>query len=202
MLKQGLRSIIMAAIISAVILAFPFSDTFAQEERGGGPRNGGGHNEGNRGRDGEGRHYYRNGNWYRHGWLGLDIIVSALAVGAIIDSLPPRYNTVVVGNTPYYYYDNYYYRPYQYGGYIVVPPPVATPPVVIMPQAAPAAVTTISTAQIQEQIQGAITVNIPNSQGGYTAVTLKRSGNGFVGPQGEYYPNNPTVEQLKILYGK
>ena len=34
------------------------------------------------------------------------------------------------------------------------------------------------------------------------AVTLKRSGNGFVGPQGEYYADNPTVEQLKVLYGK
>ena len=28
------------------------------------------------------------------------------------------------------------------------------------------------------------------------------SGDGFVGPQGEYYPGHPTVEQLKILYGK
>ncbi len=35
-----------------------------------------------------------------------------------------------------------------------------------------------------------------------TAVTLKRAGTGYVGPQGEYYSDNPTVEQLKVLYGK
>ena len=46
------------------------------------------------------------------------------------------------------------------------------------------------------------TVNIPNSQGTYTAVTLRRSGNGFVGPQGEFYTEFPRVEQLKAMYGK
>ena len=45
------------------------------------------------------------------------------------------------------------------------------------------------------------TVNIPNDHGGYTAVLIKRSGNGFTGPQGEFYPEFPTVSQLKIIYG-
>ncbi len=39
-------------------------------------------------------------------------------------------------------------------------------------------------------------------RGGYTAITLKKWGNGFIGPQGEYYSEHPTVEQLKTLYGK
>lgn len=47
-----------------------------------------------------------------------------------------------------------------------------------------------------------VTINIPNERGGYTAVVLTRSGKGFVGPQGEFYFGHPTVEQLKILYGK
>ena len=34
--------------------------------------------------------------------------------------------------------------------------------------------------------QNEFTVNIPNDHGGYTAVVIKRSGNGFKGPQGEY----------------
>jgi hypothetical protein len=46
------------------------------------------------------------------------------------------------------------------------------------------------------------TVNVPNENGSYTAVVLKRSGNGFVGPQGEYYDQVPTVYQLKAMYGK
>ncbi len=47
-----------------------------------------------------------------------------------------------------------------------------------------------------------VTVNVPNSNGGYTAVVLKRSGNGFVGPQGEYYDQVPSTTQLQAMYGK
>ncbi len=47
-----------------------------------------------------------------------------------------------------------------------------------------------------------VTVNVPNSNGGYTAVVLKRSGNGWVGPQGEFYPDVPTTAQLQAMYGK
>lgn len=45
-------------------------------------------------------------------------------------------------------------------------------------------------------------VNIPNRKGGYTAVTLKRSGSGYIGPQGEYYSDFPKVEQLRAMYEK
>ncbi len=48
----------------------------------------------------------------------------------------------------------------------------------------------------------AFTINIPNNHGGYTAIVIKRSGNGFTGPQGEFYPEFPKVAQLKIIYGK
>ena len=46
------------------------------------------------------------------------------------------------------------------------------------------------------------TVNVPNSRGGYTAVVLKRSGNGYVGPQGEYYAQIPSTEKLQAMYGQ
>jgi hypothetical protein len=57
--------------------------------------------------------------------------------------------------------------------------------------------------QPPQQVQplGVLTINVPNSRGGYTAVNLSRSGGGYVGPQGEYYPNTPSVEQLRALYG-
>lgn len=45
------------------------------------------------------------------------------------------------------------------------------------------------------------TVNIPNSHGGYNAVVIKRSGEGFMGPRGEYYPEFPKMFQLQMKYG-
>lgn len=47
-----------------------------------------------------------------------------------------------------------------------------------------------------------ITVNVPNSNGSFTPVKLVKYKDGYVGPQGEYYPGNPTVDQLRVLYGK
>jgi len=44
-------------------------------------------------------------------------------------------------------------------------------------------------------------VNVPNNHGGYTAVVIKRSGSGFIGPQGEFYPEFPKVSLLKVMYG-
>ena len=44
-------------------------------------------------------------------------------------------------------------------------------------------------------------VNIPNNRGGYTMVILNRSGDGFTGPQGEYYEEFPRVDKLKVIYG-
>lgn len=49
----------------------------------------------------------------------------------------------------------------------------------------------------------AFTLNIPNEQGsGYVTVIIKRSGTGFTGPQGEYYPEFPKVTQLQAMYSK
>jgi hypothetical protein len=50
--------------------------------------------------------------------------------------------------------------------------------------------------------QNEFTVNIPNDHGGYTAVIIKKSGSGYLGPQGEYYPAFPKVSVLKVIYGK
>jgi hypothetical protein len=72
--------------------------------------------------DRHGRYHYRRGRWYRPGWFGFDVAVSALTIGAVAEGLPPGYTTVVVAGLPYYYYDNIYYRPCP-GGYIVVPAP-------------------------------------------------------------------------------
>ena len=69
------------------------------------------------------RHYYRDGRWYQRDSAGHEIVVAALAIGAIIDSLPPSHENVVVEGNSYYHDDRYYYRQHPNGGYVVVPPP-------------------------------------------------------------------------------
>ncbi len=61
--------------------------------------------------------------------------------------------------------------------------------------------------QMNQQIQYAqqqantVVVNITNSNGSVTPVTLQRYGNVWVGPRGEQYMSMPTVEQLRPIYG-
>ncbi len=44
-------------------------------------------------------------------------------------------------------------------------------------------------------------VNVKNSNGSYTPVVIRKVGNQFVGPRGEYYSAMPTEDQLKAPYG-
>jgi hypothetical protein len=60
----------------------------------------------------------------------------------------------------------------------------------------------VPVSQAPAAAPGEFTINIPNNHGGYTAVVLKKSGTGYVGPQGEFYPEFPKVFQLKMMYGK
>jgi surface antigen len=45
------------------------------------------------------------------------------------------------------------------------------------------------------------TVHVTNTNGSIIAVKLQRSGPGYLGPRGEYYPNLPSQEQLRPVYG-
>ncbi len=105
-----------------------------------------------------------------------------------------NYQPVVVNGVTYYVNNGVYYIYTQYGYQAVATPVGSTAPVV---QATPVTVSPVST-----DTDNSITVNIPNDKGGYTAVVLKRSGNGFMGPQGEFYAEFPKVSQLQIMYGK
>jgi hypothetical protein len=77
-----------------------------------------------------------------------------------------------------------------------------TPPVIVVEPPAPVNVLQPVITPVTVDTQDSYTVNIPNDKGGYTPVILKRSGEGFVGPQGEYYPKFPKVSQLILMYGK
>lgn len=153
---------------------------------------------------GDGRYYYHGGRWYRPSRFWFDVAVPAITLGTIVASLPPGYTTVVVKGVPYYYYDNAYFQVYPSGGYVVIPSPVAVSADV--PKATESAVITASTitnvgSNLPATQQDIFTVNIPNSKGGYTPVALKRVKGGFTGPQGEFYQEFPSVEQLKVMYG-
>lgn len=126
------------------------------------------------------RYHYYGGRFYQPSWFGFDIALRIPSIGTVISTLPFGYRTVVVGGDTYYNYDNIYYRSYPNKGYVVVQQPTV----------------------VTQFEYNTVVVNVPDTNGGYTAVTLMRHGDGYVGPQGEYYPGNPTVEQLKALYGR
>lgn len=52
-----------------------------------------------------------------------------------------------------------------------------------------------------EQAQSTVTVMVHNSNGSYTPVVLRKYGNEFIGPRGEYYTTLPGDAQLKPIYG-
>lgn len=46
-------------------------------------------------------------------------------------------------------------------------------------------------------------VNIPNKKkNGYCSVTITKTKSGYLGPQGEFYPDFPAVDQLQEMYAK
>ena len=47
------------------------------------------------------------------------------------------------------------------------------------------------------QEMNTVTVNVANSNGSITPVTLRKQGVGYLGPKGEYYNSLPTSEQLR-----
>ena len=53
-----------------------------------------------------------------------------------------------------------------------------------------------------EEAKKDTTVWVPNPDGSYTPVTLRPKKDYYVGPQGEYYKEIPTPEQLQIRYGQ
>ena len=113
----------------------------------------------------------------------------------VVVSPSSSFQPVVINGTTYYVNNGVYYIYTQYGYQAVATPAGASAPVVVQNTvAAPTAVAA--------DTGDSFTVNVPNDKGGYTAVVLKPSGKGFVGPQGEFYPEFPKISQLKVMYGK
>lgn len=169
--------------------------------------------------------FYCAGLYYRYSTAGYVVIEPPL--GAVIPVLPDGYTVVYVNGLPYYYYASTYYTVAPSGGYVVVSPAVETTTTVVTtpattvvttpatttttvpaatqqttstPVATPAATTTAPAATTTES--DTFDVQIPNGNGSFTLVRLIRTKDGFLGPQGEFYPDHPTIEQLKARYVK
>ena len=126
-----------------------------------------------------------------YGYPPAGYVIVEPPVGAVIPALPMGYTRVIVQGRPYLYYGDSYYAPAP-GGYQVVMPPA--------PSMAPAPVQVVR-PEMKNEIDS-YEIHIPNANGSYTLVILKKTDKGFQGPQGEIYPEHPTVEQLKAMYAK
>ena len=113
----------------------------------------------------------------------------------VVASPSTSYQPVVVNGVTYYVNNGAYYIYTQYGYQAVAVPVGVSQPVITQSAVTVSAPATVDTAD-------SFTVNIPNDKGGYSAVVLKQSGKGFVGPQGEFYSEFPKISQLKVMYGK
>lgn len=144
------------------------------------------------------RYYYCDGIFYRRANRGY--VVIAPPVGAVVEILPVECHMVIVNGVTYYTINGIYYQHTRRGYQVVLQPNMAA--VVQQPVTVVEHTKGTLVSPIQNNNEEAFTVNVPNVRGGYTAVILKRLGSGFVGPQGEYYPEFPRVEQLKVMYAK
>jgi len=87
---------------------------------------------------------------------------------------------------------------------VLMPYPYSAPVVMTTPPIA-AAVSPAVAPRMPAQSVPANTsteINIPNGDGSYTSVTLTKTDKGFLGPQGEFYADHPSVDQLRERYVK
>jgi len=148
------------------------------------------------------RYYYYDGLYYTYVGAGDYVIVNP-PLGAYVAAIPPDFQPMIINGRTYYANNGVYYilTPH---GYRVVEQPVVyvqPQPVVVQP---PQQVVVAQPVVVAPPVvaQDMFSVNVPNKSGGYTAVVIKKSGNGYQGPQGEFYADFPKVEQLKAMYTK
>jgi hypothetical protein len=163
----------MFLLIFALLMPFSSAPSYAWGHDSGG---GGYHGHGGGGYHGYGGHGY-------HGWGGYH-----------------GYRNWGLGFNylPYNYYDPAYYD----AGVLVSSPVVVEQPTTVVTTVPTYENSSISPVQITSPgMDNNFTINIPNSKGGFTSVLLRKSGTGFLGPQGEFYSDFPRVSQLKVIYG-
>jgi hypothetical protein len=150
------------------------------------------------------RYYYYDGLYYNYVGYGDYVLVNP-PVGAFVSVIPPDFQPVNINGRTYYTDNGIYYILTRHHGYKVVAAPVVyeqPQQVIVTQQPVTTVITTQAQAPVAVDTQDAFPINIPNNSGGYTSVVIRKSGNGYVGPQGEFYSTFPSVTQLKAMYTK
>jgi hypothetical protein len=175
MKKEALKKKLGISLAMCLIFLLSCSNAFARER--------GGHQIS---RNSHSRQRYHDSRFFRPGGFSFEIFFGIPHIGGVVRVLPSRHRIIIVRGVKYYYDNDIYYTDCPLG-YVVVPPPLLDSRTVTRVEASHGEV---------------IIINIPNAERGYTSVTLTRYNDGYLGPQGEYYPSHPTVNQLVALYGK
>jgi hypothetical protein len=156
----------------------------------------GGHGGGHGGWHGGG-HGWGHGGW-GWGWGAVGLVETAALLNAAYRYSPYYY----VNGVPYYYENPYYVAaPVGYVG-------VAQPPLAYVPastsMAAPYATPSAASSQppAAASVSDSFDIHIPNGNGSFTLITLQKTEKGFLGPQGEFYTDHPTEDQLRARYIK
>ena len=146
------------------------------------------------------RYYYYDGLYYTY--VRGDYILVNPPIGAYVQVIPSDFQPVSINGVTYYTDNGIYYVLTRHHGYKVVAAPAiyVQPAPVVVTQPVTTVVTTPATVPVNPQ--DTFSVNVPNNSGGYSTVVIKKSGNGYVGPQGEFYSEFPKVSQLKLMYSK
>ncbi|MGE0268036.1 MAG: hypothetical protein AB7S78_06240 [Candidatus Omnitrophota bacterium] len=204
--RNGLFQILLLAVLGGAFLiqpktadaggaiSFSYSSGYS----------GGGHHKGKHGH--KKSHYRGHGhNHHRihHDWFFVNHYEPRPYFPERIYSLPRQAKFVWVSGARYYYYRGIYYQPSVCGTYYtIVDDPYERPQVNN---------TTInhiyqgnSSQAVGDQAgsQSEFDVNIQNSKGEMVTVKIKKLDNGYIGPQGEFYPEFPKIAQLKEMYTK
>jgi len=99
---------------------------------------------------------------------------AAPVVPTFIDSLPDQAVFVYIDGTKYAYFQGVFYKQI-FSGYEAIDPATIV-------------------------LGGSFNIAIPNTNGAYTLIQMNAVNNGFVGPQGEFYPQFPAIQQLQAMY--
>ena len=140
-----------------------------------------------------GRPYYYNSGRFYERRVRSYVPVTA-PVGIIVRELPSYQDSVVIDGTTYYCYDGIYYKGGP-AGYQVVSFPIAN-------VSSDTSIAPFQVASAPRQPGDQVTINVPNANGSYMPVQLKEMNGLYIGPNGEVYSSKPTVDQLKIMYGR
>lgn len=111
---------------------------------------------------------------------------------------PSGVDVTIMEPPPYFYYEADAYP----SDITVVAPPSVTAVVEEPPtEVSIANATQAVSSEQQTASSDTLTIGVPNVKGGFTSVKLVKYGNGYIGPQGEFYAGHPSLDELKALYG-